>query len=214
MQGTSITRAVAALKKGGVVVYPTETAYGLGADATDARAVAEIFKMKGRARSKSVIVLMQDIAMVRRYARVTRAEELLMKRYWPGALTIVVRAKRSMVRADSRARRIPVPALARGVVAKDGTIAVRVSSNAVARALVRSLGRPLVSTSANRAGGKNPYTISAVRAEMGAECAGISVPFYMYNGGALPQGNLSTIVRIERGALHVIRRGAVRVFHI
>lgn len=196
----STSQAVEVLKKGGVVVYPTETAYGLGADATNAGAVEHIFSLKGRARAKSVLVLMRDIAMVRHYARIGAAEYKLMRAYWPGALTIVLHVKNSMREK-----------LAKGAVAKDGTIAVRVSSNKVARALVKGLGKPLVSTSANRAGGALAYSVAGVQKQLGARFCAAQFPCYIYNDGALTRRKVSTIVRVHKKEVEVLRQGAVRL---
>src|SRR3989338_1995512 len=94
MKQFSTMQAVDVLKKGGMIIYPTETAYGLGADATCATAVDNIFVLKGREKTKSVLLLMSDIKMVRRYAKINKIESALIKKYWPGALTLVLRAKK------------------------------------------------------------------------------------------------------------------------
>lgn len=182
------------------MVYPTETAYGLGADATNTRAVEHVFGLKGRARTKSVLLLMRDSAMVRRYARVNKEEARLMEKYWPGPLTIVARVKNNM-----RAK------LAQGAVAKDGTIAVRVSSNKVARALVKGLGKPLVSTSANRAGGATAYSVAGVQKQLGARLRAAQFPCYIYDAGSLPIRKPSTIVRVHKGGIDVLRQGEIRI---
>ncbi|HBW74152.1 MAG TPA: threonylcarbamoyl-AMP synthase [Candidatus Magasanikbacteria bacterium] len=192
------TQAVDVLKKGGVTVYPTETAYGLGADATNHRAVERIFKIKGRAHAKSVLLLMKDVAMVKRYALVSAEELSLMKKFWPCALTIVLRVKPEM-----RSK------LAQGVVAKDGSIAVRVSSNTHAHALVKGLGKPLVSTSANRAGGANTYSVAGVKKQLGASLRATSFPYYIYDAGILPRRKVSTIVRLYKGRVEVLRQGEI-----
>lgn len=199
-QKFSTAQAVEVLSKGGVVVYPTETAYGLGADATNTRAVDHVFGLKDRARTKSVLLLMKDIAMVKRYARVNKEEARLMKKYWPGPLTIVVHVKNNM-----RGK------LAKGVVAKDGTIAVRVSSNKVARALVKGLGKPLVSTSANRAGGATAYSVAGVQKQLSTRLCAVQFPYYIYDAGSLPHRKVSTIVRVHKEWIDVLRQGAVRL---
>ncbi|MBI5229855.1 MAG: threonylcarbamoyl-AMP synthase [Candidatus Magasanikbacteria bacterium] len=195
---SSTAQAVEVLKKGGVAVYPTETAYGLGADAANARAVERIFEIKGRAPAKSVLLLMKDVSMVKRYALVSAEELSLMKTYWPGALTIVLRVKPGMR-----------PKLAQGVVAKDGSIAVRVSSNPVASALVKGLSKPLVSTSANRASGANTYSVAGVKKQLGASLRAARFPYYIYDAGAIPRRKVSTIVRLHKGGVEVLRRGEI-----
>ncbi len=197
-QRNSILQAVKVLQQGGVVVYPTETAYGLGADATNARAVEHIFELKGRIHKKTVLVLMRDIEMVKEYAHINTEELKLMRAFWPGALTLVLRAKKqAYVR------------LARGVVARDGAIAVRVSSNAVAAGLVKHLGRPLVSTSANRAGGSNTYSVQSVQKQLGARLRGASFPYYIYDAGRLPRCKPSTVARVYKEKIKILRQGDV-----
>ncbi len=198
MKQFSTSQAVEVLKKGGVVVYPTETAYGLGANATCEAAVEQIFELKGRKKTKSVLLLMSDIKMVRRYAHINKEEAALIKKYWPGALTLVLNAKKYSFLH-----------LAKEAVAKDGTIAVRISSHPVAQALCRALGKPLVSTSANRAGGANTYSVAGVKKQLGTRLRVVKVPYYIYDVGKLLRNKVSTIARVRNGKVNILRQGLV-----
>lgn len=190
------SEAVAHLRRGGLLIYPTETAYALGCDATNARAVASIFRLKGRERGKPLPLIAASVVMAERYARFTPLARKLAKQHWPGPLTIVAASRQ--LQATSR--------LAPGVLARDGTIALRVSSNPIARALSRRLGRPIVSTSANRSGQPPRYSIqSAVRS------LGLHQQFFVLDIGPLPRRRPSTIVDARGDVLRTLRRGTIRI---
>ncbi len=183
--------AVAVLRAGGVVVYPTETAYGIGCDARDGVAVRELYRIKGREKKKPLAVIAADLAMVKRFFQLDSAALLLAKQDWPGPLTMVLATR------DVRMQK----ALGRK------QIGVRVSSHPVAAALSKALGAPIVSTSANASGGKNCYSVSAVQRSLGSAVSGVAV----LDGGALPPRKPSTLVVFRRGVPVVLRQGSVRI---
>lgn len=188
-----LAAATAALAAGRLVVYPTETFYGLGAHALLPRAVHAVAALKERAgeKAKPISVIVADRAMTARLvARLPRAAEDLMARFWPGPLTLVLPA-----RAD-----LP-PELAAG----SGRIGVRVSSHPVARALAAALGAPITATSANRAGA--PPACDAATAR---EAFGDAVDVYL-DGGALAGGSGSTVLVVDDDAARVVRAGAVSI---
>lgn len=187
----SLARAKLIVKNGGVVVYPTETAYGIGCDARDVAAVREIFRIKGRERKKPLAVIAADLAMVKRFFVVDAAMLRLATRYWPGPLTIVLRTR------DTRLQK----ALGRTY------IGVRVSSHRVATALSRAVGAPIVSTSANASGGKNCYSVTAVQRSLGSAVSGVAV----FDGGPLRARAPSTLVVLRRGIPVVLRQGSVKI---
>lgn len=182
-----LQKAIACLKDGGVVLFPTETSYGLAADATNAKAVAKVARLKGRPEEKTFPLIVSSVTMADRYGHLRCLGQRLAKTYWPGALTLVVEARKGV-------------GLARGVIAKDGTIALRVSSNEVARALARGLGRPIVSTSANLSG--EPPLFDVASCKIGADA--------VLNVGRLPKRAPSTIVSILQGEIQLIRAGSVK----
>lgn len=188
--------AIRKLKQGGVIIYPTETAYGLGADATNQRAVNLVFVLKKRPKSKSLPLIASSLAMVRRFCLLSKKELALAKKYWPGPLTLVLRVKKN---CD----------LARGTVAQDKTVAVRVSGHPLARRLARALGQPLVSTSANLAGRSECYSVAEVHKQLGW---GILKNVAVLDGGRLSKRKPTTIARVqENGAIKILRQGVVRV---
>lgn len=187
----SLVQAKAVLKNGGIVVYPTETAYGLGCDARNAGTVREIYRIKGREKKKSLAVIAANLAMVKRFFMVDAAALRLAARHWPGPLTIVLKTR------DARMQK----ALGRKWVG------VRISSHRTAVALSRALGAPIVSTSANQSGRKNGYRLSAVRRSLGAARRGLP----MIDGGVLQYRKPSTVVRFRRGVPVVLRQGNVKM---
>jgi L-threonylcarbamoyladenylate synthase len=184
----AIKEAAAVLKRGGTVVYPTETAYAIGCDATDAAAVKRIFTLKERDAAKPLPMIVASSGMARRFARFGAFEDGLAAAFWPGPLTLVLPAKKS---------------IAAGAVSRRGEIALRVSAADFARALSRTLGRPIVSTSANRSGGGNPYRLADALRDFGAQ------PDLCIDGGTLPRRKPSTIIRCGADRCEILRQGPV-----
>jgi L-threonylcarbamoyladenylate synthase len=183
-----IVFAVAALRRGEVVAYPTETFYGLGVDALDELALARLRALKGR-DGKAISVLVDGPEMLESVcAEVPPLAVELMRRHWPGALTIALPARPNLP----------------GALIEDGCIAVRQSSHPTAQALVAQLGRPLTTTSANRAGQAPATTDEAVEEIFAGRCR-------VVHGGATPGGAPSTLVRVRGQRLDILRRGAIEI---
>lgn len=180
--------AAAALGRGELVVFPTETLYGLGADATAPAAVERLIQARGRAPGKPILVLVRDLAMACVVARtVPPAARRLAARFWPGPLTLVLPARPELP-----------PALAAGT----GTIGVRVSSHPLAAALVAALGRPVTAPSANPPDAAPPRRLAEARAYFGDAVAA------WIDGGTLP-GGASTVAAIEGERVRVLRPGVI-----
>lgn len=184
-----LARATEALRRGGVVVYPTETFYGLGVDATNERAIERLLRLKGREPGQPISVLVRDRAMLTTLVReLSRDAIRLMEGFWPGPLTLVLPARKSV---------------AASLTGGTGTIGVRCSSHSTAAGLVAGLGRPVTTPSANPAGAEPPVTVRQARAYFGD-----GVEYYV-DGGTLPGGKGSTIVRLDADGLRVIREGVI-----
>lgn len=182
---------VTALLDGKIIVYPTETCYGLGCDATNAEAVERIYEIKGRESGKPLIALVSDLSAIETYIERTPLLDKIAREYWPGPLTVVVPAKKGV--------KLPM-----GVVGGDGAIALRVTSHPMASALARALGRPLVSTSANLSGGENLYAAEdVVRAFAGRP----REPDIVIDAGTLPHRPPSTVARLADDKIEIIRQG-------
>ncbi|MCA9540318.1 MAG: threonylcarbamoyl-AMP synthase [Myxococcales bacterium] len=182
----SIEAAVAVLKQGGVVVFPTETSYGIGCRASDADAVARVVHAKGRPDGKPLPVLLPSVETLRRQ-HLESPLVVLAEAFWPGPLTLVVPA---------------FPGLPPAITADTNMVGVRVSAHPIAQSLVKGLGEPLVATSANRSG--QPAAASV------AECdaAGLIGVDGLVAGDTV-SGTSSTVVGLDRGDLRVHRHGPI-----
>lgn len=188
-QATDLTAALTALKRGEVIVFPTETLYGLGADALNFTAVEKVFQLKGRDADNPFPVLVADRTMLNSLvAEITPLAELLITRFWPGPLTLVLPA-----RPD-----IPQP-----LVNRQGGIGVRLSSQPIATELVRLLRRPLTATSANLSGQPGAHTVAEAKIYFAEK---ISV--YL-DGGELQSPTGSTVAAIDKNKLNIIRAGDI-----
>ena len=187
-----LKKAIEVLKQGGVVVFPTETAYGLAADATNEVAVERVGKIKGRVL-ETLPIITATREMAESVGYIPQVLRRLADQHWPGPLTLLIPASRGV--------------LASGIVNND-QIAVRVSSHPVAQALSAGLGAPIVSTSANVSGQPTGYVIDDVQAQFaGREFQ----PDYYLDVGPLDSTvPPSTIVAVDDyGYPEVIRQGAI-----
>ena len=187
-----LLEASARLREGGLVAFPTETVYGVGADARSTAAVERIFVAKGRPSDNPLIVHVATIAAAEALAvDVSGAERRLMETFWPGPLTIVLPARPGAVS----------PRVTAGL----DTVAVRLPSHPVARELIALAGVPVAAPSANRSGRPSPTRADHVREDLMGRIDGI------VDGGAADVGLESTVVMVDRGsgAVRVLRPGGV-----
>ncbi|HBP00207.1 MAG: Translation factor SUA5 [Candidatus Uhrbacteria bacterium GW2011_GWF2_41_16] len=187
--------ALRILSLGGVVAFPTETAYALGADATNDSAVERIFLIKGREEEKTVPLIASSLEMVERYAILSQTLQQLANQYWPGPLTLIL-----PVRDNHH--------LAPQVVRMNGTIAIRVSSHPLVHDWSQKLGVPIVSTSANRSGEPTCYSINEVKQSFLNK---VYQPDFFWDGGILPIRKPSTIIMEKEGKIVVLRQGEIFV---
>jgi L-threonylcarbamoyladenylate synthase len=185
----TVETAAAVLRAGGIVAIPTETVYGLAADAANPDAVLAVFEAKGRPRFNPLIVHCDGPGMAEALAEFSPLAQRLAARFWPGSLTLVL----------PRSGSAPLAAL---VTAGLPTVALRVPAHPMARAVVTALGRPVAAPSANPSGGLSPTTAEAVRAAFGG-----AIP--VLDGGPCVAGLESTIVGVGADTLTLLRPGAV-----
>jgi len=187
VSATDIARAVAVLKSGDLVAFPTETVYGLGADAANAAAVRKIFAAKGRPANHPLIVHIADAVQLANWAReIPPAAHTLAKKFWPGPLTLVLKRN---------------PNVPDAVTGGQDTVALRVPSHPVAQALLREFGGGIAAPSANRFGRVSATTAAHVREEFGDSVACV------LDGGAADVGIESTIVDCSRATPTLLRPG-------
>lgn len=187
---TSIQRAAAILRSGGLVAFPTETVYGLGADATDDRAVARIFEAKARPRFNPLIVHVLDQDAGAQIAVWSDLAERLAERFWPGPLTLILRRK-----GKSRISKL--------VSAGGETVALRAPAHPLARSLLAATDLPIAAPSANPAGKLSPTTASHVRRGLGDRVDMI------LDGGTCPVGVESTVLDITGDSPVLLRTGGL-----
>jgi L-threonylcarbamoyladenylate synthase len=187
-----IRAAAEHLRAGRLVAFPTETVYGLGADATNGQAVAAIFAAKGRPRFNPLIVHVLDVGHAGQHAELTTLARRLIDAFWPGPLTLVLEE-----RADS-----PLSDLVTGGLT---TLAVRAPDHPVARALLAAVDRPLAAPSANLSGHVSPTQATHVAADLGDRIAMI------LDGGATAHGLESTIIDARGDVPVLLRPGAIPV---
>lgn len=185
----SLAEAIAVLKGGGLVAYPSDTVYGLGAAASDEQAVARAFAVKGRLSEKALSLLLADIEdMPPLCAEVPPAAQLLAERFWPGPLTLVLRRS---------------PVFQSAALGGGDNVALRVPDQLFLRELIRGLGEPITGTSANRSGRPSCRTAREVRRHLG------SAVDLIIDGGPSREGPESTVIDITTTTARMLREGAI-----
>lgn len=186
----NFTAAVAALQRGEVIVYPTETLYGLGADALNCAAVEKVFQLKGRDPNNPIPVLVAERNMLNALVtEVSPLAEKLIARFWPGPLTIVLPARKD----------IPAP-----LVNSTGGVGVRISSQIIATELVRTLGRPLTATSANPSGKAPARTMRKAKSYFAN-----AIEIFL-DAGELTSKTGSTVIEFHGEKIKIIRDGDIK----
>ncbi|MBN2229499.1 MAG: threonylcarbamoyl-AMP synthase [Candidatus Thorarchaeota archaeon] len=191
-----IQRAANVIKDGGIVVYPTDTSYGLGCDAQNADALSRLISVKRRDRQLGVPLLFSDISQCEVYHEFGTLETVIAKLFWPGALTLIVK---------------PRPEIPEHITAGRDSIAIRVPNHIVPRGIAGMIGGPIVGTSANRSGGASPFDVSVALEQLGDE-----VDLYIDAGPSKLSEN-STIIGVERAEeteslnIKVYREGALTI---
>jgi L-threonylcarbamoyladenylate synthase len=184
-----VERAVEILKNGGIVAFPTDTVYGLGGDVFNVKAAERIYKVKQRPSNMPLPVLLADSAgLANITADVPEIAWCLIKRFWPGGLTLVLPKKESL------------PDI---ITAGGDKVAVRIPDHAVPLNLIRGLGSPLIGTSANISREPNPLTAAEVEQQLGGKVDMI------IDAGRCPGGLESTVVDVAGKAPLILRRGII-----
>jgi len=184
-----IAQAVEALKQGKLVIFPTETVYGLGADGLNSAAVRRVYEVKGRPFTRPLPLLIEDLAAARRLGRTwPEAAERLGRTFWPGPLTIVVPA----------ASHLPAALTAGG-----DTVGLRCPDHPVPLALLSGLGKPLAAPSANLSGHPSPTTAAQAARDLAPQVA------VVLDGGTTNLGLASTVVDVTHRPFRLLREGSI-----
>ncbi len=184
------TCAAEVLRAGGVIIYPTDTLYALGADALSDKAVGKVYALKGRDEKKPVHCVVSDLGMAERYAEVDTFARMLAKEFLPGALALILKKKRGINAG-----------IARGI----GTIGIRIPDNQFCITLARAFDAPITTTSANKAGMRTERSVRRILNQLGRG-AGIDLAV---DAGELPLRKASTLVDMTGKEPVVVREGAI-----
>lgn len=181
---SEIERALELLREGKLIVYPTDTLYGLGADIFNREAVKKVYEVKKRPVSMPLSIAISDVEEIEKYAFMNKIAYKIADQFLPGALTLILKKK----------KRVP------DVISKD-KIAIRIPSNEIALKIAENI--PITATSANIHGGENPWKIEIARKQLGEKVA-------LYIDAGDLKNIPSTIVDLSEGKLKIIREGAIK----
>ena len=183
--------AAATIRAGGVVLYPTDTLYGLGADALSDEAVAKLYAIKGRDEGKPIHAIVVDLAMAERFANIDDTARTLAEQFLPGPLTLILRKKEG---------------INTGIAKGMDTFGIRIPDNSFCKDLVEHFGGPITTTSANRAGMIPMRMLSQILEQLAEGADGISLAI---DAGELPKRMASTVVDCSGEHPVILREGAI-----
>jgi L-threonylcarbamoyladenylate synthase len=217
-----IAAAVTALKKGRVVAYPTDTCYGFAVDASSISAIKKLYQIKGRDFNKPVHIVVPSVAYAKKIAVWNKSTEKLIKKFWPGALTLILPVGKGLDPSLQRTLKV--------LSANTGTIGLRMPKNHIALDLAKNLKQPITATSANVSGMADCYSADEIIAQFFAKGGSESIalgrspsgklkpsggknqkykPDIIINAGRLPENKPSTLVRAFDDVVKILRAGPV-----
>jgi L-threonylcarbamoyladenylate synthase len=182
---------ISVLKDGGIVLFPTDTIYGLGVDATNAEAVQRLQKLKGRPERKPISIMVSDMTMAEKYAMVTPLAKKLSEKFLPGKITLVLEAKDT---------------LPQELTAGTGTVGIRIPNQPTALQMVKDFGKPITATSANIADMPTLNSVSEILKQFGSKSDMI---YHIIDEGVLVPSGPSTVVDVRGEKPIVLREGAI-----
>jgi len=187
-----ITNAIRILKQGGIVIFPTDTAFAIGCNVSDEKAVSRLFALRRRAETQAVPVLIDSIEMAKKYATDIPGDviEKLINIYWPGALTIILPCKTEHV-----------PLMIRG---GGNTLGLRMPNNSIAQMIIQGVGEGIVGCSANFSGEKTPYAFEELNPEL------VNLVDYVVPG-VITLKQTSTVIDCTVSPWNVLREGPVKI---
>lgn len=186
-----LSKAIKILKRGGIIIFPTDTAYGIGCRIDDEEAVARLFKIREKPKNQAVPVLVSNVKMAREYLKpLSREVKILMKKYWPGGLTIVYPCQTKKL-----------PSLVRG---GGKTLGVRMPDHRVPLTLIKKLGVPIIGTSANFHRKPTPYKFEDLDPRLVKKVD-------LVIKGKCPKGKVSTVIDCSKKGWKILRQGVVEI---
>lgn len=202
----ALNLAAAVIKRGGVVICPTDTVYGFLADATNKKAVEKIYKIKKRPKSKPLPVFARDIKMAKQIAEINARQEKILRKYWPGKYTFVLKSKikRQKSKLQFKNKKF-TEKLSNLVVSKDNTIGIRIPKYKFLNDLLKSINRPLAQTSVNISGEPPLTKIEDIETRFAKIWARSGVPLLLVNGGEFKRAIPSKIINLTTKKKIVLR---------
>ncbi len=189
-----IKKALAVLKKGGLFVFPTETCYGIGADATKKSAINKLYSYKTRREGKPLSIVVANIKMAKKYVEINEMAENLYKSYLPGPITVVSKGKGKV---------------AKGVESEYGTLGIRIPDHKLVLDIVKNFDKPFTATSANISYLPKPYSIKALLKNMPAK--NLELIDLIIDAGELANRETSTVVDTTMNNLNIVRKGQLNI---
>lgn len=193
-QAQVISQAISALEAGGLVLFPTETTYGAGVDATNPVAVKKLLEYKSRREGKPLSIAVTDLAMAEQYVEVNAQARTLYKQFLPGPVTVISRG---------------LEKVAPGVESEFGTLGVRIPDYPLIVEIVRAFGRPVTATSANPSDGARPYNLDKLLGTLSGRQ--LSLIDLIIDAGELPHNPPSTVIDTTLSAPVTMRQGEIRL---
>lgn len=187
----SVTESARVIARGDVILYPTDTLYGLGVDALSNEAVEKIYTIKGRDKNKPIHAIVADLDMAREYGELNDIAELLAQHFLPGPLTLVVPK---------------CAGLDTGIFCDIQTVGIRIPDNAFCTALAREVNRPITTTSANKSNETPQYSITSIVSQLGESSQHIALAIDV---GELRASLPSTVVEVSGKNIKILREGAI-----
>lgn len=195
-QSKIIHACVLALKQGKVLAYATDTSYGFAVDAQNQKAVKKLYKVKGRDFKKPIHVVVPSLAYAKKIGQFSAVAKKLADRFWPGALTLVLKIKDKKLKA---------------LTSGTNFIGLRMPNSNLALGLAKKLGRPITATSANLSGQPDSYSALMIIKQFQKQK---HQPDIVINAGRLPKTKPSTVVKVVGKQLEILRKGPIKVFTI
>ncbi|MBI2410897.1 MAG: threonylcarbamoyl-AMP synthase [Candidatus Kerfeldbacteria bacterium] len=187
-----IAEAITVLKEGGLVIYPTETCYGIGADSTNQEAIDKLLTYKTKRQDKPISVAVTDAKMAAKYVHINKTAKNIYDNFLPGPITVVSKSKHKF---------------ARGVESSQGTQGIRIPDHSFVLNLVRAFKKPITATSANASYKKTPYTINDIFSNLSTKQK--KMVGLIIDAGRLPKRKPSTIVDTTLDTVHILREGGL-----
>jgi L-threonylcarbamoyladenylate synthase len=195
MRNNDIEKAVEIINKGGVVISPTDTVYGLIADAANEKAVKKIFKIKKRPRSKPLAVFVSSIKQAKELAEISKEQEKILRKHWPGKYTFILKRKSSC--------EVGPRTISKLILGKGDTIGLRIPKYKLIIDLIKETGKPLAQTSANISGKPASTKIEEVLNQLKKSRVR---PDLTLDVGDLPKSKPSAIINLTKGKTKILRK--------